>query len=385
MLRAYGGVLLLCILMYSFVVYPVSAEDEDLLWLYPMATPTPIVFSSHGEITKYVLDGFPPETVREIRIRTEGEVGKGTLVKVGRGTIEVLTTVQGVVCYALTDCRERDSNSTSTIEFSWATPTPHPNRDALVALYRATGGPQWKDNTNWMSDAPIDEWHGVVTGSCTGTGSVLRCFDDDSVASLDLIENGLRGVIPLELSELDNLVKLSLSGNELSGEIPPELGELSNLRVLALGSNALSGEIPPELGRLSNLIVLDLRSNALSDKIPPELGTLANLTHLVLLDNKLSGEVPPELGNLPQLKTLSLRTNQLVGEIPPELGRLSNLELLSLRDNSLRGPVPPELGSLTKLATMRLSGNELSGCIPVTLRRVPDNDFPTLGFPSCDQ
>ena len=246
-------------------------------------------------------------------------------------------------------------------------PTPAPNslegldREALVALYNATGGPQWKDNTNWMSDAPIDEWYGVVTGRCTGTGSVLSCFDDDGVASLSLMENGLRGEIPPELSELANLVKLDLGGNELSGEIPPELG------------------------RLSNLIVLDLRGNVLSGKIPPELGNLTKLTHLVLLENALSGEVPPELGNLARLKALSLRTNQLGGEIPPELGRLSNLELLSLRDNNLRGAVPSELGTLAKLATVRLAGNELSGCVPTNLRGVPDSDFTTLGLPFCSQ
>ena len=246
-------------------------------------------------------------------------------------------------------------------------PTPAPNslegldREALVALYNATGGPQWKDNTNWMSDGPIDEWYGVVTGRCTGTGSVLSCFDDDGVASLSLMENGLRGEIPPELSELANLVKLDLGGNELSGEIPPELG------------------------RLSNLIVLDLRGNVLSGKIPPELGNLTKLTHLVLLENALSGEVPPELGNLARLKALSLRTNQLGGEIPPELGRLSNLELLSLRDNNLRGAVPSELGTLAKLATVRLAGNELSGCVPTNLRGVPDSDFTTLGLPFCSQ
>ena len=33
--------------------------------------------------------------------------------------------------------------------------------ETLVLFYHATGGPNWMDNTNWLSDAPLDEWQGV--------------------------------------------------------------------------------------------------------------------------------------------------------------------------------------------------------------------------------
>ena len=32
------------------------------------------------------------------------------------------------------------------------------DRAALVALYNATGGANWTDNTNWLSDEPLSEW-----------------------------------------------------------------------------------------------------------------------------------------------------------------------------------------------------------------------------------
>ena len=35
------------------------------------------------------------------------------------------------------------------------------DREALVALYRATDGNNWTRNDNWLSDAPIGEWRGV--------------------------------------------------------------------------------------------------------------------------------------------------------------------------------------------------------------------------------
>ena len=37
------------------------------------------------------------------------------------------------------------------------------DRAALVAVYNATGGPNWGVNTNWLSDKPLGEWYGVET------------------------------------------------------------------------------------------------------------------------------------------------------------------------------------------------------------------------------
>ena len=91
------------------------------------------------------------------------------------------------------------------------------DREVLVALYNATDGENWRDNANWLSDAPIGEWWGVTTN------------DDGRVTALFLWDNGLSGEIPAELGSLSNLESLVLVHNQLSGEIPAELGSLSNL------------------------------------------------------------------------------------------------------------------------------------------------------------
>ena len=127
-------------------------------------------------------------------------------------------------------------------------------RATLVLFYHATGGPNWMDNTNWLSDAPLDEWQGV---SADGTGRV-------NVLLLNY--NQLTGQIPPELGNLANLEILDLSDNKLSGEIPPQLGDLSNLELLNFGNNELSGKMTPELGNLSNLEYLDLTGNMLSGR-----------------------------------------------------------------------------------------------------------------------
>ena len=232
------------------------------------------------------------------------------------------------------------------------------DRLALVALYNATDGANWTNNTNWLTNEAISEWHGVVTD---GEGRVKR---------LSLGHNELSGEIPPELVDLTSLLELYLDHNELSGEIPPELGNLTNLQGLYLWENELSGEIPAELGRLTNLQLLYLNRNKLSGEIPAALGGLTNLQKLYLDHNELSGEIPPELGNLTNLRALIVWRTKLSGEIPPELGNLTNLQSLSLVHNELSGTIPAELGNLTNLQILYLYDNQLSGEIPPELGRL---------------
>ena len=229
------------------------------------------------------------------------------------------------------------------------------DRAALVVLYNATGDSNWVNNSNWLSDRPLGEWHGVSTDG------------DGRVTELRLEDNRLSGVIPAELGSLANLKRLNLYGNELSGPIPAELGSLSNLQWLLLFGNQLSGAIPAGLGSLSNLERLSLNVNQLSGEIPAELGSLSSLGWLNLSFNQLSGAIPPELASLSTLEGLALSDNQLSGTIPAELGSLSNLEILSISGNQLSGAIPAELGNLTNLQELWLRYNRLSGAIPAEL------------------
>ena len=190
----------------------------------------------------------------------------------------------------------------------------HRDRLALEALYRSTGGSNWRQRDNWLSDAPLGAWYGVIT-------------------------------------ELGNVTELNLGNNGLSGPIPPELGNLASLTVLDLGQFPLFGGL-------------------LSGPIPPELGNLANLTVLDLGDNRLSGPLPEELADLTALRLLHLDKNLLTGPIPAGFGRMSRLQELTLSFNEdMAGPLPSELTSLRQLGVFLASGTEL--CVP------SDPDFQT--------
>lgn len=278
---------------------------------------------------------------------------------------------------------------------------------ALAALYQNTGGPRWKNSDNWLSEEPLEEWHGVTVGSI-GRVVGLRLVENrlkgslppelhqlSELGRLDLGFNSLSGTIPPELGLLKNLTSLGLSNNELSGSIPTELGllsalvdlvlydnnltgpippELGNLRKLVhllLGGNELTGTIPAQLGGLDQLAELSLADNHLTGPVPPQLGNIRGLTRLRLSHNELTGQLPAELGNLVRLEDLELRFNRLAGQIPPELGGLSNLTSLWLDHNALTGPIPPELGSLSGVTTLWLHENELTGPVPPELGGLP--------------
>ena len=266
-----------------------------------------------------------------------------------------------------------------------------PERIALEALFYATNGPNWIANRNWLSDAPLEDWHGVDTDS-KGRVTRLRLHSNglsgtipqelaqlSNLNWLDLSYNQLTGEIPAELAQLTSLEKLKLSSNHLTGNIPTQLQKLTSLKELRLHINLLTGFIPSELGQLTSLTVLELGSNRLTGSIPSELGDIPDLESAILENNLLSGKIPSNLGQLANLRILWLNHNRLDAGIPPELGQLSNLNQLYLQGNQLNGTIPEELGKLTNLTLLNLAGNRLTGIIPSELGNLKNLTVLSLG------
>ena len=87
------------------------------------------------------------------------------------------------------------------------------DRASLVHFYHATDGPNWQNNTNWLTNEPLDQWHGISVDSA------------GRVVSIWLNRNNLKGHIPAALASLDHLEILGLAHNELSGSDPYRTGE----------------------------------------------------------------------------------------------------------------------------------------------------------------
>lgn len=183
-------------------------------------------------------------------------------------------------------------------------------RDALIAFYQATGGDRWHNKTNWCSDKPLNEWHGIE-------------MENGSVAAINFYNNNLTGRLPEALLELKHLRLLNLYANQVSGEIPEWVGELTELTSLTLSHNQFTGKIPASIGNLNKLTGLELTGNQLSGPIPESLGNLPRINHMFLDQNNLTGTIPASFSNLFSVvyssNNLNLRWNRLSGEIPSEI------------------------------------------------------------------
>ena len=198
---------------------------------------------------------------------------------------------------------------------------PATDREILEMLHDATGGRDWIDSRNWLTDAPLAEWRGV------------------------------------EVDDQGRVVELRLWDNGLAGRLPPEFGELAHLEYLRLSDNGLTGAIPPELSGLSALTYLALDGNGLSGPIPPELGGLPALEELWVENNDLSGPVPAELGELASLRGLGLTGNpRMAGPLPVELTSLDRLERFLAGGTGLCAPADPAFAAwLDRVHTRRVA------------------------------
>ena len=146
------------------------------------------------------------------------------------------------------------------------------DRAALVALYHATDGPNWRVNDNWLTDEALENWYGVTTD------------DTGRVVSLALHYNGLAGELPHELGDLDAVESVELNGidgNNLDLSALSGLPELRHLSLFSSGISDLSG-----LMNLPKLLTLQLQNNKIYDLSP----TLhfGNLKLLNVSNNPLS-------------------------------------------------------------------------------------------------
>ena len=330
--------------------------------------------------------------------------GSGLVRGVGEGTATIIVAAG-----------DAEAASDITVE--------NPDRAALVALYQATGGPNWRTRRGWLSDAPLAEWQGV------GTDAFAR------VTTLELPENDLTGPIPPELGNLASLEKLNLNRNNLDGSIPPRLVNLTRLTQLDLGGNALSGPIPPELGDLGSLERLNLGGNFLSPgPIPQSFLELHGLSwagfgegvcvpgisafvawRLARDVSRISYPRPGTVSysgllfcNAADVGALRLfhettggpgwtirdgwhgreqthdpsdfALQEWYGVTTDSLGRVTGIDLAG---NGLEGRLPTVLSELAQLTELKIGGNSLSGRLPLSLARLGLLDLRYSGTGLC--
>lgn len=226
----------------------------------------------------------------------------------------------------------------------WSKAQAERDRRALMDLYYATDGPNWRNNYGWGTDLPIGQWYGVGTN--------------------------LNGFVTW----------LELTANNLCGTIPESIGDLVGLSWLFLDQNKLTDSIPISIGNLVCLEYFNISMNQLTGTIPSSIGNLKMLRDLSLSNNYLSGAIPVDMCHLPELSSLSLSGNRLTGNIPKELGGLKNIQYIGLSSNPLTGKIPE---SLRKLNLSAFSCNNC--CLDLSDQAEWVNDNRCINWHTTDQ
>ncbi|MGC9348408.1 MAG: leucine-rich repeat domain-containing protein, partial [Anaerolineae bacterium] len=257
------------------------------------------------------------------------------------------------------------SQAPASFDCGDVTEIPQAECEALVALYDATDGDNWADNTGWLQTTTPCSWYGVGCSSNRVSSLQLNgnrlsgqlppeIGDLTALTSLNLRFNYLSS-LPTEIGDLIALTSLELSGNYLMS-LPAEIGELTALKWLRLGLNRLAS-LPPEIGELTALRTLNLSVNRLTT-LPDQISNLTALRTLNLAGNSFAGTVPAVVWDLVGLTSLTLAGNQLT-RVPAEIGCLTALTSLNLESNMLAG-LPSDIGQLTALRTLDLGNNQLT-------------------------
>jgi len=175
---------------------------------------------------------------------------------------------------------------------------PTAERDALMAIYNATNGASWTNNTNWGSAHAESLWNGVTVEDVDGAYHVTRIIFGN---------NNLNGYLPAEIGNLTELKVIDITFNNLlTGTIPVEIGNLSNLESLSFWDNNLTGTIPSAIGNCTNLHTVSFEDNLLTGNIPTSFSALTDMSSFWVNGNNLSGTIPSIFSGWNDLVYLSI-------------------------------------------------------------------------------
>lgn len=214
----------------------------------------------------------------------------------------------------------------ATIEL---TPEQKKERDILIAFYKATGGDNWRRNTNWCTAAPLHEWYGIFVHVDYSTGEAVY----GNVTSIDLTDNNLIG--NADLSGLVDLGYIGFRGNRLTNLNISGLTKLKHIDVRGSKLTSLNVAGFKELTYLdcsrNQLPILDLTgctaleglhcgNNHISNL---DVSEMIKLSSLYCEVNNLTSLYVPNCENLSSLSCADNPLNNL------EIDGCNNIEYLS--------------------------------------------------------
>ena len=259
---------------------------------------------------------------------------------------------------------------------------------ALVAIYNASNGANWKADRVWDLTKSIDTWYGIKLDA-DGRVTQLKCLantitEDWTVPAeigylqelTDLRFNNccVAGNLPEEVYSLTKLQFLYFQNNKLTGSLSSKLGALTELTQLYIDQNEnLGGSIPKEIGNLTKLANINISKTKIGGTIPAEMGACVAMANFMAYNTELESPVPDIFGNFKSLGVIQLNNNpKMTGALPETFGKLSvtskNLSLW-LYGCNFEGNIPESYANLPSVCKQfRVQDNKLSGVVPAAVQ-----------------
>ena len=196
-------------------------------------------------------------------------------------------------------------------------------REQLIALYKATNGDKWINNTNWCSEKPINEWYGIKTNT------------QGAISEINLYSNNLAGIF--NFKGIGFLNKINCKGNPKLTSINVDITFTrtftysdGNLFSSSFQNTYLS-EIDCSNCNISSIKIPDVRSLDFSKNVLSsiDLSTLPSLEYLVCSDNSLASL---NLGKQTNLYSVSCSKNRLSSI---DISNCPNVQVLFCDNNIL--------------------------------------------------
>jgi Leucine-rich repeat (LRR) protein len=258
---------------------------------------------------------------------------------------------------------------------------------ALVAVYNAAKGANWKSDRVWDLTTPMDNWYGVkltdgrVSSLNLANGTISESWeipaeigDLKELTNLRFINGKVTGSFPEEIYSLTKLESLYLTNNTLSWSISPKIADLTNLKDLYIDQNAnLTGTLPKELGQLKNLVNINISKTSVSGAVPVEMAQCTALKNFMAFSAKLTS-CPDNWDQWPALEIIMIYGNTgLEGPLPESVTRCKTIKTIRFDDCNFTGNIPESYANLpvkqgSVTTQLWLKGNKLSGIVPAAVQ-----------------
>lgn len=233
--------------------------------------------------------------------------------------------------------------------------------EALIDLYRDTGGTNWREKTHWIEAVqfkPEKDYSESAVNVCKWRG--IKCDGQWKIVGIELTNNNLTNKLSTSFKHLINLETLNLSDNpnfnaEFKQEFRSSLTKLKEINLSSTKTKNLNN-LPENLEKLiaqkltlreipglpTELKELDLSNGDLNavQNISPFFQA-GKLEKLLLQNSKLRGVMPTSVNFQTTIKEINLSNNQFSGKLPSWVKNLTSQKVkLNFSDNYFIWPFP---------------------------------------------